>query len=106
MENIVITDGYTLNPGDLSWKEFESLGKVSLFDRTSEGEISKRCEGATIIVTNKTPIHAGLIASLPQLKAIAVTATGFNVVDTEVARKYDIPVCNVPAYGTDSVAQH
>jgi glycerate dehydrogenase len=104
--NIVITDGYTLNPGDLSWKAFDALGEVIYYDRTPAALVGERCKDATIIVTNKTPINAETISNAANLKAIAVTATGYNVVDTVTAALKHIPVCNVPVYGTDSVAQH
>lgn len=106
MEQIIITDGYTLNPGDLSWSAFESLGKVEVHDRLTEEEARKRCGEMTIIITNKTPIRESLIKGCPDLKLIAVTATGYNVVDVVAAKERGIAVVNVPAYGTDSVAQH
>jgi glycerate dehydrogenase len=103
---IVITDGYTLNPGDLSWKAFDALGEVIYYDRTPPALVSARCKDATVIITNKTPINAETISNAANLKAIAVTATGYNIVDTAAAALKHIPVCNVPVYGTDSVAQH
>lgn len=103
---IVITDGYTLNPGDLSWQAFDDLGDVTYYDRTAPALVAERCAAADIIITNKTPINAGTISAAKKLKAIAVTATGYNVVDSATARSKNIPVCNVPIYGTDSVAQH
>jgi glycerate dehydrogenase len=103
---IVITDGYTLNPGDLSWKPFEQLGEVLYFDRTPPADVPTRCRDAAVIITNKTPITEETILSASRLQVIAVTATGYNVVDSAAARKKKIPVCNVPVYGTDSVAQH
>lgn len=103
---IVITDGYTLNPGDLSWQGIESLGEVTYYDRTHADEVIERCKEATVIVTNKTPITRDVIFQSSQLKMIAVTATGYNVVDIQAARARNIPVCNVPEYGTHSVAQH
>ena len=103
---IVITDGYTLNPGDLSWSPFGQLGEVIYFDRSSPLETPGRCREAGVIITNKTPITEETIASAVQLKLIAVTATGYNVVDIDAAKKRKVPVCNVPVYGTDSVAQH
>src|SRR5882762_3336775 len=103
---IVITDGYTLNPGDLSWKAFDQLGEVIYFDRSSPTETLGRCREASVIITNKTPITEGVINAATQLKLIAVTATGYNVVDIAAAKKKNVPVCNVPVYGTDSVAQH
>jgi len=103
---IVITDGYTLNPGDLNWKAFDQLGEVIYFDRSSPLETPGRCREASVIITNKTPITEETITSVTQLKVIAVTATGFNVVDIVAAKKKNVTVCNVPVYGTDSVAQH
>lgn len=103
---IVITDGYTLNPGDLSWEAFDHLGKVVYYDRTSASETVERCRNATVIITNKTLLTAEVINAATNLKLIAVTATGYNNIDIEVAKKRAIPVCNVPDYGTHSVAQH
>lgn len=104
--NIVITDGFALNPGDLSWKGFDAIGPVQKFDRTSAVEIIAKCFNAEIIVTNKAIINAELINAATHLKMIAVTATGYNNVDIAAAKKKGIPVCNVPGYGTYSVAQH
>jgi glycerate dehydrogenase len=103
---IIITDGYTLNPGDLSWNRFDEPGSIEYFDRTSAVEIIARTFNADIIVTNKTIIDADTIAAASHLKMIAVTATGYNNVDVEAAKKKGIVVCNVPGYGTHSVAQH
>ena len=103
---IVITDGYTLNPGDLSWRPFDQLGEVIYYDRTSPGEVKDRCRPANVIITNKTTISEETIDAATDLQLIAVTATGYNVVDIAAARRRGIPVCNVPEYGTDSVAQH
>lgn len=103
---LVITDGYTLNPGDLSWKLFEELGEVALYDRTAQSEVVDRCKDATAILTNKTPVTEDVIRKAKQLKVIAVTATGYNIVDVAAARDAGVPVCNVPGYGTNSVAQH
>jgi glycerate dehydrogenase len=103
---IVITDGYTLNPGDLSWQAFENLGDLKYYDRTLPAEVADRCREATVIITNKTPITSNTINAAPQLKLIAVTATGYNIVDINAARDHGVLVCNVPEYGTNSVAQH
>lgn len=103
---IVITDGYTLNPGDLDWKQFSELGDVQYYDRTSPDEVLERCREAEIIITNKTPVNEAVIQSASKLRLIAVTATGYNVVDTVAAKKKNVLVCNVPEYGTYSVAQH
>lgn len=103
---IIVTDGYTLNPGDLSWDAFKTLGEWILYDRTPENEVASRCAGASVIITNKTPVNRATIEAAKNLKLIAVTATGYNIVDTVAAREKGIAVCNVPEYGTDSVAQH
>lgn len=105
---IVVLDGYTENPGDISWAPLESLGDVTVYDRTSYVEdpvIAQRISDAEVIVINKTPISKNTIDSCPALKAIAVLATGYNVVDYEYAGKKGIPVMNVPVYGTDNVSQ-
>jgi glycerate dehydrogenase len=104
--NIVAIDSYTLNPGDLSWKDLETLGQLTLYDRTPADLIIERCKDAHIVLTNKVPFTAATLDALPELKIIAVTATGYNIVDIAAARKKNIIVCNVPAYGTASVAQH
>jgi glycerate dehydrogenase len=103
---IVITDGYTLNPGDLHWTQFEKEAQVEYYDRTEPIETVARTFGADIIITNKTIIDADVIHAASHLKMIAVTATGYNNVDVEAAKKKNIVVCNVPGYGTQSVAQH
>lgn len=103
---IVITDGYTLNPGDLEWKQLEQLGKLTIYERTDPVTLMDRCFDADIILTNKTVITKELIDTASRLKLIAVTATGYNNVDVAAARAKGITVCNVPAYGTFSVAQH
>lgn len=102
---IVVLDGFTLNPGDNPWTGVESQGDFTVYERTLGNQILERSAGADIILTNKTPLTAETIAQLPDLKFISVLATGFNVVDIEAARKRNIPVSNVPIYGTDSVAQ-
>ncbi len=106
---IVVLDGYTENPGDLSWKELEKLGEVTVYDRISYSEdpvIAKTIGDADIAVTNKTPISKATIDACQNLKAIAVLATGYNVVDYNYAKQKGIPVMNVPAYGTASVSQY
>ncbi len=103
--NIVILDGYTLNPGDLSWDEINSLGDCVIHDRTPIDEIIGRCASAEIVITNKTPLSRETIQNLPQLQYIGVIATGYNIVDVEAARDRGIPVSNIPTYGTQSVAQ-
>jgi glycerate dehydrogenase len=106
MIKIIVTDGYTLNPGDLSWEGIEILGEVTVYDRTKPEELVDRCRDANIVLTNKVPFSAATLAELPHLKMIGVTATGYNIIDVQAAAKKGIVVCNVPAYGTDSVAQH
>ena len=106
---ITILDGYTENPGDLSWAPLEKLGELTVCDRTSYAEsplIAERLKGADIAVVNKTPISKETMDRCPDLKAIAVLATGFNIVDVAYAREKGIPVMNVPAYGTQIVGQY
>lgn len=105
---IVVLDGYVENPGDLSWEKLRQLGEVTVYDRTSmtdEKEIIRRIKDAELVYTNKTPITGTVIDACPSLRAISVLATGYNVVDYEYAARKGIPVMNVPAYGTASVAQ-
>lgn len=102
---IVILDGYAANPGDLSWDEVKALGECTIYDRTLPCDVVPRAEGAEIVLTNKTRIEAHHIAALPQLKYIGVLATGYNIVDTEAARRQGVLVTNIPAYSTNSVAQ-
>lgn len=101
---IVVLDGYTLNPGDLSWKGLEELGEVVIYDRTPEDKIADRIGDAQIVITNKTPISREILDKT-NIRFICVLATGYNVVDTAAARKKGIPVSNIPAYSTASVAQ-
>ena len=103
--NIVVLDGYTLNPGDLTWKDLEALGQCTVYDRTEPKEVVPRAKDADIAITNKTMLSSDVIKQLPKLKYIGVLATGYNVVDIEAARHAGIPVTNVPAYSTPSVAQ-
>lgn len=105
---IVVLDGYTENPGDLSWRELEKLGDLTVYDRTSltdEEEIISRIGDAEIVLTNKTPISRSVIDACPQMKMISMLATGYNVVDVAYAKEKKIPVCNVPVYGTRLVSQ-
>ncbi|MCS1411387.1 MAG: Glycerate dehydrogenase [Verrucomicrobia subdivision 3 bacterium] len=105
-KRIVVLDGYTLNPGDLSWSGLQALGDCTIFERTPPSQVIPRAAGAEIILTNKTPIDRAMIHhGLPDLQYIGVLATGFNIVDTQSARERRIPVTNVPAYGVQSVAQ-
>jgi glycerate dehydrogenase len=103
--NIVVLDGYALNPGDLSWDPFREFGTVTVYDRTMVSEISSRAAAADIVLTNKTPISKSTLEALPSLKYIGVLATGYNIIDVAAAREKNITVTNVPGYGTDSVAQ-
>lgn len=105
MANIVVLDGYTLNPGDLDWGGLEQLGNVTIYDRTALADIAERAADADIVLTNKTQLSAATIEQLPKLKYIGVLATGYNIVDTEAAKQRGIPVTNIPTYGTQSVAQ-
>ncbi|MFL0248821.1 D-2-hydroxyacid dehydrogenase [Clostridium neuense] len=107
---IVVLDGCTLNPGDLSWKGIEMLGEFTVYDRTDytgkdEEKIIERAKGAEVIFTNKTPMTREIIDKLPNLKYIGVLATGYNVVDLKAAKEKGIVVTNIPAYGTQSVVQ-
>lgn len=102
---IVILDGYSADPGDLSWEELEQMGEVTVYDRTSPSETVQRAAEADIVLTNKVVIDREKIAQLPRLKYIGVLATGYNVVDIEAAHERGIIVTNVPAYSTESVAQ-
>lgn len=106
---IVILDGYTENPGDLSWEALEALGEVTVYDRTSYVDapvIAERIGDAEIVVINKTPISKETLDKCPNVKAIAVLATGYNVVDCAAAKEKGIPVLNVPTYGTQIVGQY
>ncbi len=105
MIQIVILDGYTLNPGDNSWELLQQFGTLKVYDRTAQEELVERSKGAEILITNKTPITADSIERLPKLKFISVTATGYNIVDVAAARSHGICVSNVPVYGTATVAQ-
>lgn len=102
---IVVLDGYTLNPGDISWDGLRALGETKIYDRTGPGEIVHRAADAEAIYTNKACIGPSEIDVLPKLRFIGVLATGYNVVDIDYARKKGITVCNIPTYGTASVAQ-
>ena len=102
---IVVLDGYTLNPGDLSWEGLERLGNCTIYDRTPPEETVSRAEGCPIVLTNKTILSQEVIQQLPEMKYVGVTSTGYNVVDLVATRERDIPVTNVPTYGTNSVAQ-
>jgi len=103
--NIVILDGFTLNPGDLSWEGIRALGPCTIHERTSTEEILSRSRDAGVLLTNKTPLGADTIAQLPRLRYIGVLATGYNIVDVGAALGRGIVVTNVPSYSTMSVAQ-
>ena len=103
--NIVVLDGYTLNPGDLTWKDLESLGKCTVYDRSAPEEVVPRAKDAEIVLTNKTVLSSDTIKQLTKMKYIGVLATGYNIVDVEAAHNLNIPVTNVPTYSTQSVAQ-
>jgi glycerate dehydrogenase len=102
---IVVLDGHTLNPGDLSWDELEALGPAEVYDRTPPDQVVARAKDAEIVLTNKTVLDAAVLRQLPRLKYIGVLATGYNVVDIQAARERHVSVTNVPTYGTPSVAQ-
>ena len=106
----IVLDGYTLNPGDLSWGKLESMCETTVFDRTAFDVsglnlIIERVGDAEVVFTNKTPLTAEVLKAMPNLKFIGVLATGYNVVDVEVAKKQGITVTNIPTYGTSAVAQ-
>ena len=103
--NIVVLDGYTENPGDLSWAPLEAMGHLKVYDRTPDRLTAERIAEAEVVYTNKTRLTGEIIAGAKSLRFIGVLATGYNVVDVEAARARGIPVCNVPAYGTAAVAQ-
>lgn len=102
---IIVLDGYTANPGDLSWSALEQLGSCSVYDRTPAEAVLDRIGDAEIVLTNKTVLSKDIIEKCSNLKYIGVLATGYNIVDIDAARKRKIPVCNVPAYSTGAVSQ-
>jgi glycerate dehydrogenase len=102
---IVVLDGYTLNPGDLTWDGLRALGECTIYDRTPVAETVARAQDADIILLNKAPLTAAMIEQLPKLRLVSVLATGYNIVDTKAARAHNISVANIPTYGTGSVAQ-
>jgi glycerate dehydrogenase len=103
--HLVVLDGYTLNPGDNPWTALEAMGKLTVHDRTPPELIVSRAADADILLTNKTPLSADTLARLPKLRMVSVLATGYNVIDVAAARDRGIPVCNVPGYSTDAVAE-
>ncbi len=104
---IVILDGYTENPGDLSWEALERFGELCVYDRTpdDDAEIARRIGDAEVVLTNKCPIRRAVMDACPKLRYISVLATGYNIVDVACAREKGIPVSNVPTYGTAAVGQ-
>ena len=104
---IVLLDGEALNPGDLSWKPLEALGDLTVHPQGTldPEEVIRRIADAEIVLTNKTPVGSAVFERCPNIKLLCVVATGYNVVDTQAAKEHGIPVCNVPAYGTEMVAQ-
>jgi glycerate dehydrogenase len=103
---IVVLDGHTLDPGDNPWDGLAALGELTVHERSRDDEVVARARGAEIVVTNKAPLDAAALAELPELRFVAVTATGYDIVDVAAARSRGIAVATVPEYGTDSVAQH
>jgi len=102
---LVVLDGHTANPGDLSWAPLEALGELTVHGRTPREQVAERIAAADVVLTNKTRLDTEALAAAPRLRGIAVLATGHDVVDGGAARRLGIPVCNVPEYGTASVAQ-
>lgn len=102
---IVVLDGYVLNPGDLSWAEIERFGELRVYDRTAVAEVCARIRDADVVYTNKTPLTGADMERAERLKLIVMLSTGYDVVDVAAAARRGIPVCNVPVYGTDAVAQ-
>ena len=102
---IVVLDGYTENPGDLSWKDLEALGETTIYNRTPVELVEERIGDAEIVITNKTPIDKEIFEKCQNIKYVGVLATGYNVVDVNTAAEKGIPVCNIPTYGTTAVAQ-
>lgn len=105
MSKIVILDGYTENPGDLSWDALAALGELTVYDRTSADSVAQRIGDADIVYTNKTPVTRETLDACPNVRFIGVLATGYNIVDVAAAREKGIPVANIPTYGTDAVGQ-
>ncbi len=105
MPKIVILDGYTENPGDLSWAVLEQLGELTVYDRTPPEDVAARIGDADIVYTNKTPVTRESMNACPNIRFIGVLATGYNIVDVAAAKERGIPVCNIPTYGTAAVGQ-
>lgn len=102
---IVVLDGYTLNPGDITWEELEKLGELKVYDRSREDLVIDRVGDAEVVFTNKTPLSKDALKKMTNLKFIGVLATGFNIVDVDAAKELGIVVTNIPTYGTDAVSQ-
>ncbi|MFT3983468.1 MAG: D-2-hydroxyacid dehydrogenase [Lachnospiraceae bacterium] len=102
---IVILDGYTENPGDLSWNGFEELGSLTVYDRTPESMVIERIGDADAVIVNKTPLSLEVFEKCKNISYVGVLATGYNVVDIQAAKERNIPVCNIPTYGTTAVSQ-
>ncbi len=102
---IVVVDGHTLNPGDLSWAGFEALGECVIYPRSEPEQVIERCQDAEVVLTNKVVFSDHVMSQLPKLKYLGVLATGYNVVDLDAAARHSVAVTNIPAYGTHSVAQ-
>ena len=102
---IVVLDGYTLNPGDISWEGMEALGEVTVYDRTKPEEVVERIVDAEVVYTNKTPITRDTLDQCGNIRFIGVLATGYNIIDIEAAKEKGIPVSNIPTYGTAAVSQ-
>src|SRR5690554_3813477 len=100
---MVVLDGEALNPGDLDWAGVERFGQLTVYDRTPVAQIVERAKEADMVFTNKVPLDATALDSLPHLKYIGVLATGYNIIDTERARERGVVVTNIPGYSTDSV---
>ena len=103
---IVILDGYTENPGDLSWEGIERFGDLTVYDRTPADKVAERIGSAEIVILNKTPLPRAAFEACPNIRYVGVLAKGYNIVDTAAAKERGIPVCNIPTYGTAAVAQH
>ncbi len=102
---ITILDGFAENPGDLSWDWLGEYGEFTVYDRTPADKIAERVEGCDVIITNKTPLRRELLKTLGNLKYIGLLSTGYNIVDWDYCKEAEIPVCNIPSYSTDAVAQ-
>ena len=103
---IVVLDGYTTNPGDLSWDKLKELGDFTVYDRTAPEEIIERAKDADVVLINAVDLTADILKQLPKLKLISLLATGYNNVDIPTAKAQGIAVCNTPSYSTEAVSQH